>query len=76
MMGMFHTDKGKGQHLADSNTKHGGGYNISDSMSNIPASDFPAESVPGNNNLPPTKDGQRKTSALGTSSTQQQAIRN
>ena len=81
MMGIFNTDKGKGIHLADSNMKLAAGGHINDSMSNIPQSDLghggiDAAAVGSNNNLPPTKDGARKTSALGSSSTQQQAIRN
>ena len=51
--------------------------NTNDSISNIPASDLQTDNLPGSGNtLPPTKDGQRKPSALGSSFTQQQAIRN
>lgn len=69
---MFNTDKGKGQHLVGSNMKLGID-NINDSMSNIPASEMQPEntqSTAGAMSLPPTKDGQRKTSQLGSSSTQ------
>lgn len=43
-----------------------------DSMSNIPASDLQIDNLPSQNQstLPPTKDGQRKTSTLGSSFTQ------
>jgi|AACY02.9.fsa_nt_gi hypothetical protein len=71
VMGMFNTDKGKGQHLVGSNMKLAMD-NINDSMSNIPQSELPpGESLQNSaaSNLPPTKDGQRKTSALGSSST-------
>jgi hypothetical protein len=47
-------------------------------MSNIPASDLHVDNLPSSSNLPPTKDGQRKPTTFGGSSsiTQQQAIRN
>ena len=46
--------------------------NTNDSISNIPASDLQMENLPSSGNtLPPTKDGQRKPSTLGSSFTQQ-----
>lgn len=77
VMGMFNAEKVKGQHY-DQNNLNVGMDNITDSISNIPGSEFQAANFGNNiNNLPPTKDGIRKQNTLlGSTQTQQQAIRN
>lgn len=60
VMGMFNADKVKGQHY-DQNNLNVGMDNITDSISNIPGSEFHAANFGNNiNNLPPTKEGLRK----------------
>lgn len=73
VMGMFHSNQSdkkghSGVGMASgqiSNVKLND--NTNDSMSNIPPSDLHVENLPSSSTLPPTKDGQRKTSTFGNS---------